>query len=1021
MVIFRELEMEGFKKYDNPKTYKFNEGLIGVFGKNESGKSTIGDAISVSLFGLSNTPFKKSEVVTWGLLNSKLRLDFETDVLYRVERSLGNKSRASLKKQDNGKWVTIANTIKSVDNQVQDILGLDYKSFKNSIFIAQNDLNSLSSLSKQERQNIINRLSRYDELSRAETILKENLKELKTELNILDKDYEHLKAIVTDKIGKYDKLQELLENYSNKNQLLNNKKTTLTEIRFRLQIFIELKKINDTLSKIKDQKRLIDEKLNEISRIKDKESEKQYITRELDKLNYVNSDLKDDIEELRDTVLRINETKNLQKDVKEYQSLITEKNREITRIENKEAEKQYLLGALEKLDHITSDLENRIKNIGFINEQLKNLREVESKRVRENIEVLTRKIDDTESLINEKNREITRIEEKESEKTDLNNELRKLEHLTPDLKVRIEEFNILISEAKSVKKELERLYNDEIKKINLLENEEELKSNHNKYKKISELQSNSNSLNEDIKLLDNNINEKKMELGDLKEETGNLREVESKYENGKSRSNNLIIMGAVVLVIGIILGFTINIFLIVISLIGLAPLYKGYNDRNSFKSKLDNIKGKREVFGQLKQLEIQYNNKISVYNKNEHELEKYKNYDRESLKNDSESYESLEKEKIKLKELENQENITKNKLKSIETKLKNEYQKLPNHYKDLVNLDDTWIDKEISKIYQEEDKKRSNYNATILELNKEINRKPVISSEKEKLEHEKKELEKQYREKLDLENQITKRIETLYLNLKEEYDKLPPYYRDSVSFDDPDMDNEVLRLYQSEDKRKSNYNTTLKSLDKEINRKPIIQEELSNLEQNKTELEEKISNENLRLNKSLKDKYDDLPGHYRDSVSFDNPSMDKEVLKIYQSEDKLKSNYNTTIKSLDKEISRKPKIQSELNILEQEKQGLKNQYSQEKTSLKELTTEEFEYSPVEHQILEEKQKNLNQEINQCERKIGDIEGEIRTLKNDTKDLNEKKDQLKKKDLGILFQQMGVSNILFTAAIIPSSS
>jgi exonuclease SbcC len=994
MVIFRELEMEGFKKYDHPKIYKFNEGLIGVFGKNESGKSTIGDAISVSLFGLRpNTPYKKNEIVTWGKDKSNLSLEFETDVLYRVERSLGNKSRASLQKQDNGKWVTLANTIKTVDNQVQDILGLDYKSFKNSIFIAQNDLNSLSSLSKQERQNIINRLSRYDELSRAETILKENIKELNTELNILNHDYEHLEGIVSDKIGKYDKLQELIENYTNKNQLLTDKKTILNEIRFRLKIFIELKKINDTLSKINDQKRLIDEKLQDISRIEEKESEKQYISGELDKLNYVNSDLKADIEELRDTVFQIRETNNRRKDVKEYQSLITEKNREITRIEEKESEKQYLLGELGKLEHITSDLENRIKNIGLINGQLRNLREVESDRVRENIEVLTKKIDDTESLINDKNIEITRIEEKESEKTHLNNELVKLEHLTPDLKFRIEEFNTLNSEAKSVKKDLERLDKEKIEKISLLENEEELKSNHDTYKTVSGLQANSDSLRYDIDLLDENIDEKKSELGDLKEETGNLSEIERKYENGKSRSNTLIGAGVVLLILGFVLGFTINIFLIVISLIGLAPIYKGYNDRNFFKNKLRIIKGKREVFGQLNQLEIQYNDKINVYKTNEQELEKYKNYDIESLKNDSESYESLNKEKNKLKELEDQENNTKNKLEIIHEKLKNEYQNFPSHYKDLVKLDDTRIDKEISKIYQEEDKKRSNYNATIQELNKEINRKPVIQSEKEKLEQQKKELQKQYQEKLDLKNQITKRIETLYLNLKEEYDKLPSHYQDSVSFDDPSMDKEVLRLYQNEDKLKSNYNTTLKSLDKEIERKPLIQNELNNLEKEKTELEAQISTENQRLNKNLKNKYDELPSHYQDSVSFEDPNMDKEVLRLYLSEDKLKSNYNTTLKSLDKEIERKPLIQQELNNLEHEKQELLNQYSQEKTALQKLTKEEIEYNPMEHQILEEKEKNLNQEINQCMRIIGDIEGEIRTLKNDTKDLNEKQDKL----------------------------
>ncbi len=527
--------MEGFKKYDHPKTYKFNEGLIGVFGKNESGKSTIGDAISIALFGLRpNTSYKKNEIITWGKEKSYLRLEFETDILYRVERNLGKKNSATLKKRNNGTWVTITNTIKSVDNQVQDILGLDYKSFKNSIFIAQNDLNSLSSLSKQERQNIINRLSRYDELSRAETILKENLKELNTELNILEQDYNHLKAIVTDKIGKYDKLQELMENYTNKNQLLNYKKTTLTEIRFRLKIFIELKKINDTLSKIKDQKRLIDEKLQDINRIEEKESEKQYISGELDKLSYVNSDLKADIEELRDTVFQIKETNNLQKDVKEYQSLITEKTREITRIEDKEIEKQYLLGELEKLDHISSDLEHRIKNIGLINGQLRNLKEVESERVRENIETLNKKIIDTVSLINDKNIEITRIEEKESEKTHLNDELGKLEHLTPDLKNSIEEFNTLNSEVKSVKMDLKRLDKEKKEKISLLEDEEELKSNHDTYKTVSELQANSDSLRHDIELLDENIDEKKSELGDLKEETGNLSEIESKYEKGKS-------------------------------------------------------------------------------------------------------------------------------------------------------------------------------------------------------------------------------------------------------------------------------------------------------------------------------------------------------------------------------------------------------------------------------------------------------------------------------------------------------
>ncbi len=104
-----------------------------------------------------------------------------------------------MKRNNTGRWEIIANTIKSVDAQIQDILGLDYKSFKNSIFIGQNELNSLSSLNKNERQTIINRLSRYDELSKAEDIIKNDLKEKRINLQILEKDFKSLDTIVKEK------------------------------------------------------------------------------------------------------------------------------------------------------------------------------------------------------------------------------------------------------------------------------------------------------------------------------------------------------------------------------------------------------------------------------------------------------------------------------------------------------------------------------------------------------------------------------------------------------------------------------------------------------------------------------------------------------------------------------------------------------------------------------------------------------------------------------------------------------
>lgn len=842
MVIFRELEMEGFKRYNNNKTYKFDEGLIGIFGKNESGKSTIGDAINVSLFGLSSTPYKKNEIVTWGESVSKLRLDFETDILYRVERTLGSKNRAKLKKQINGSWVIVANTIKTVDNQIQDILGFDFKSFKNSIFIGQNDLNSLSSLSRQDRQNIINRLSRYDELSKAESILKDNLKELNTNLNVLENDQKNLEGIVTLASGKYEKLQELKKDHIQKTESLNIKKNELNLIRERIKIFKELKKLNDIKIKTDDQEKFINEKKRELSRITDKENEKDNINAELDKLDYVNKDLEDKITEL-----------------------------------------------------------------GHLNSKLNKLTDVETERLKENIQVLEKKIKDNNSLITDKDREIKRIEDKESEKTKYNRELRKFDYLTPDLDSRIEEISKYISEISHPKRESERLGKEKKDKINLVKNEGELESNHKKYVEILNLIDKNHSLEHDVKLLEDKIDRKKMELGDLREETGNLSEIESKYETKKNNSNILVGAGLLMLILGVILGFTLNIILFILVFIGLVPLYKGYTDRKLFKIKLNFIKSKREVFGQLKQLELQLEDLSDNWDDNKGKLRTYESVNMKLLQRDDELFESLSKEKLKLKELEEQEKIVINGIYSIEENLRETFQKLPQHYREVIPFNIETLYKEISKIHQEEDKKKSNYIATIIELDKEIDRKPAIINGKEKLEKENNGLSEQLAEKHDLESQLSRDIKS--------------------------------------------------------------------------------------LKHKLKDEFNGLPIHYKDLISVSNANMDKEVLKIYQNEDKRKSNYITTINGLDKEISRKPEIYKELEIIEQEKQELTNEFLVQKNILRELNTEELNYNPVEHQIIEDKDKKFNQEINQCERRIGDIEGEIRTLKSDTKDLNEKQDEL----------------------------
>ena len=87
-MIINRLLVEGFRAIGNKLDINFPErGLIGIFGHNESGKSTIFDAIEFALFGLSIRGISKEDRITWGKNKLKVTLEFTSgEKKYRIER-----------------------------------------------------------------------------------------------------------------------------------------------------------------------------------------------------------------------------------------------------------------------------------------------------------------------------------------------------------------------------------------------------------------------------------------------------------------------------------------------------------------------------------------------------------------------------------------------------------------------------------------------------------------------------------------------------------------------------------------------------------------------------------------------------------------------------------------------------------------------------------------------------------------------------------------------------------------------
>ncbi|MFU2192238.1 ATP-binding protein, partial [Methanobacterium sp. MZD130B] len=609
-------------------------------------------------------------------------------------------------------------------------------------------------------------------------------------------------------------------------------------------------------------------------------------------------------------------------EVNKLESLITEKNKEISRIEGKELDKSEYQEKLKKLEHVNQSLKDNVEDIENAHSKIKQNNNNKDNALNE-IKGFEKNLKGLKASIKEKNTEVQRIEKKECEIKKLEDELNKFDHHNLQLKTLIDNISNTLSELTHLNREIDRI-NREKSEIGHLKDEKELKTHYDAYEEISSLEEKTNRIVDSVKSLDNDISLKKEQLGNLKDEKGDLGDIEKKYESGKSKATLFIVSGIFISLLGAALGFLINLFLITLMFIGIIPLYKGYKDRNFFKTKLDDIKEKREFFGQLKQLEIQKKEKEDEHNSYLKKLDNYKKLDRKTLEKDHKTYKNLENQIKTLKNLDNNKIDVEKRIKDFKEDLSNFYEKLPDHYKQDVPITDLEIDKKLTTIYQDEDKQKNSLKTSINELYKEIPRKSEIIEGKDKLEIKKQEIETQINKKEGNINEILKSEKKLGLKLKNLFERLPTHYKEEASIDDENMDKIISKIYQEEDREKNKYLTAIEGLDEEISRKDEVIKDKVGLESQKTKVENQIKDKNQRLTKELEGYYNNLPTHYKEEASIDDENMDKIISKIYQKEDREKNKYLTAIEGLDEEISRKDEVIKDKVGLESQKTKVEN-------------------------------------------------------------------------------------------------
>ena len=149
-MLIESLLAENFRKYESLEIKDLPEqGAITVSGANESGKTSIGEAICFALFG--RTFFLDegniTKLVYWGKNKAEVTLTFDagTHGKFELYRSVNKEGVIKAKlskvssKGDHSKTIEDSSDIKRALNKV---IGFDYDAFANSFYLVQRELTS---------------------------------------------------------------------------------------------------------------------------------------------------------------------------------------------------------------------------------------------------------------------------------------------------------------------------------------------------------------------------------------------------------------------------------------------------------------------------------------------------------------------------------------------------------------------------------------------------------------------------------------------------------------------------------------------------------------------------------------------------------------------------------------------------------------------------------------------------------------------------------------------------------------
>ncbi len=292
-MLLRKLTIKGFKSIEKPLELSFPEGIIGIYGNNESGKTSLLEAIYIALYGFpkgkASDRDSKINQISWGQKRTRLELEFLIgDEIFLIKRQFTEKEhKCKLFLFQDNDFKLVTNSITDINNEISRLIGMDRDSFAKLVYIRQKELDNISELEKRNREMMLNKIMGIDIFDKIVKRAMNDRKEVMEELKVIKQKFEILEKWKREREELMEKIDELTKTIKKREEEIKIKKQDLKIWNKKLQQLHWLKKSNEFEQKIEEIKEEIKEIKENIADLDKKIEHKKKLENQLAKLGNI--------------------------------------------------------------------------------------------------------------------------------------------------------------------------------------------------------------------------------------------------------------------------------------------------------------------------------------------------------------------------------------------------------------------------------------------------------------------------------------------------------------------------------------------------------------------------------------------------------------------------------------------------------------------------------------------------------------------------------------------------------------